>query len=97
MTREELIIALRLQDVDEEERNKIVKTTLATVDERFAYVIDETLTQEQASGLEAVADTEDFEKIQSWIKEHIPHASEVYDAILRDYVDELIKDFLGQR
>ena len=97
MTREELIVALRLQDVDGEEQDSLVKGVLATVDERFANIIDETLSSEQAKELDAAADTENFETIQQWIKEHMPHASEVYDAVLRDYVDELREGFTSQR
>lgn len=89
MTQEEFIAALNLHNVSEQDQQAIMRNALVVVEHRFADVLEDAMTNEQAEALNQLVEKADAEAISEWIKTHIPDAAKTYDAVLREYADEL--------
>ena len=90
MTQEELLAALGVtKNASDQDKESIVRNVLVVVEYRFADIIDMSLSDEQAKELNTVVEQGDVNHVATWIKNHMPGSAKLYDAILRDYIEEL--------
>lgn len=86
MTREQILEQLGIAKASQELKDSVLGDLNSILDLRFAGIVDELLTDEQKSSLNLLGDTEP-EAVGQWLKDNVPRASELYEAILRDEIE----------
>lgn len=90
MTKEEIYEVLGIADANEDTKQSILQNITATVELRFAGIVDDLMSDEQVDDLEkATADSNDPEVVASWLKDNVPEAAQLYEAILGDHIEEI--------
>lgn len=95
MTNEEIIKALGIEGSLEEDKQSVLKNVTIVAEARFSEIIDEALNDEQAKSLNSEVEKNDPEAIAQWFAANMPEIGRLYEAVIREYVEEL-KDKLDQ-
>ena len=72
-------------------KQQVIQNIVQTVELRFIGLVDDLLDEDQVRQLDSVVESsgDDSSAVTDWLKENIPQAVEIYEATLRDHVDEL--------
>lgn len=97
MQKEEVLQKLGLAEASEEVQEKAISDVASVVELRFADMVEKMLTPEQEVELEQVVNREDKAELSAWMKVHVPDAEGLYDAILTDYIEELVQYMNGRQ
>ncbi len=89
MSQDQVFEALRLTESSEEARQRIVENIVATAELRFAEIVDDVLTDEQAEAFTEVVEAGNIDANISWLKENVPQVAQIYEAVIADIVAEL--------
>ena len=89
MTNQEIYEKLDITEFSEEAKRKIVTNLINIVEQRFADLVQGLATDEQLAELNSVSDSGDIAEVAAWINDTIPRASELYQAVLVDTVDDM--------
>lgn len=90
MTAEDILSTLGLGDADEAVQHQVLQQVVEAVEARFALLIDQLLTPEQADEFAALPQ-DDFTAVQSWLQATLPDAADAYNEVMRRTVVDIAK------
>lgn len=90
MTNEQIITEIDFDDASDEEKQQMVDNTRQIVEMRVVSILGELMTDEQSDEFQKLVDAGDNQAIWDWLRDTIVgvDVSEVYEAALRDYLDD---------
>jgi len=90
MTDEQIISTLGFETAGEEMRQRVIENIRTIVELRVIGVVSEAMTDEQQQTFESIRDSGDSEAMWKWLADEVTgvDVSEVYEATLKDYLDE---------
>lgn len=86
MTKDQIYEELDIVGASEESKQAIIANILTTVEGRFVGIIDDVLSEEQAT---AMGELESVDAVVTWLQENVPESADLYADILRDHIAEL--------
>lgn len=89
MNDKEILDAIGLSDAAEEVKTRTLENIEAIVEMRLMGVIKESMTEDQMTEFEKISQNQDADKVKQWISENVASVDELYEATLKDYIDEL--------
>lgn len=91
MQQDEIYEKLGISGASSAIKQQVIENIVQTVDLRFIGLVDDLLDEDQVRQLDSVVESsgDDSSAVTDWLKENIPQAVEIYEATLRDHVDEL--------
>lgn len=94
MTDEQIIDALGFQKGDDAMKQQVVESVRSIVEMRVVGLISEQMTDEQLKTFEALQSKGDNQAIWHWLRNEVVgvDVSEVYEATLKDYIDQHLSE-----
>lgn len=89
MTQDHIYEQLGLSSASDEAKQNIIENIVATTELRFADIIDDVLSEEQAEEFSRVVDGGNVENNVNWLRENVAEAAQLYEAVLTDVVDDI--------
>ena len=86
MTKDQIYEELDIVGASEESKQAIIANILTTVEGRFVGIIDDVLSEEQAT---AMGELESIDAVVTWLQENVPESADLYVDIMRDHIAEL--------
>lgn len=94
VTAQDIYERLGIENADETTKKKVLQNIVELTEERFAEVAQQLLTEGQFAQLDSMSDSDEFEKLGGWLRANVPKASEIYESVLLDAVNE-VREKLG--
>lgn len=93
MTDEQIISALGFDEADEEMKARVVENARTIVELRVINVVSDLIAEEQKPQFEQLISAGDTAAVWAWLREEVVGAdvSQVYEATLKDYIDDYLK------
>lgn len=90
MTNEQILEELGFADADQEMKDRVVENARTIVELRVIGVITELMTDEQEAQFSELQAKGDNQAIWEWLKNDVTgvDVSEVYEATLKDYIEQ---------
>lgn len=94
MTDEQIIDALGYQKGDNAMKEQVVEDVRAIVEMRVVGLISEQMSEEQLKTFESLQENGDSQAIWHWLRNEVVgvDVSEVYEATLKDYIDQYLRE-----
>ena len=89
MTSDTIFQELGVENSSDEFKADMLNKIMATVDLRFARVVDEIMSDEERDEFEKFSEGKNPEEISNWIAEKYEGISEMYNALIEQTVAEL--------
>ncbi len=89
MTKDEIIKELGIEGASEEAKQDTLESVISLVEVQFGALVEGLLSDEELEELGHLFDQYRLEEVPGWIKEHVPKAEEIYEAVTKEVVATL--------
>jgi hypothetical protein len=94
MTDEQILSAIGYDTADEAMKQAVIENIRTIVELRVVGVVSEQMSDEQLAAFTSLQESGDNQAIWQWLRSDVVgvDVSEVYEAILKDYIDQFLED-----
>lgn len=92
MTDEQIITAIDFDDADEAQKTRVIENIRTIVELRVSNIVTELVPEDKKQKFNELMAGDDNDAVWQWLREEVVgvDVSEVYEATLKDYLDEYL-------